>query len=175
MFRGKKVQKVHPNFATNIAIKSQNLRTTPTKSMMNIASTILGVVYMMLFSWVLTIRRPSLQIPLLDQTSFVVVWVCPLNSWHISCQTLLQPTSFCRSAGRISVFHPAAKGGCKVGKQKVQGQNSLWVPLSLLFVCQRELTEFFAELTEFAVKLSEAQWVLFSEPVLTKQYIPPVS
>ena len=43
------------------------------------------------------------------------------------------------------------------------------VPLSLLFVCQSELTEFFAELT--AVKLSE-----FSSP---KQYsrnsIPPVS
>ena len=43
-------------------------------------------------------------------------------------------------------------------------------------MCQSELTEFFAELTEFAPKPSEAQWVLFSE---FKQYsrnsIPPVS
>ena len=42
-------------------------------------------------------------------------------------------------------------------------ERAQWVPLSLLFVCQSELTEFFAELTEFAPKLSEAQWVLFSE------------
>ena len=35
---------------------------------------------------------------------------------------------------------------------------------------QSELTEFFAELTDFAPKLSEAQWVLFSETVLLKQY-----
>ena len=50
------------------------------------------------------------------------------------------------------------------------GERAQWVPLGLLFVCQSELTEFFAELTEFAVKLSEAQWVLFSETVLSKQY-----
>ena len=50
------------------------------------------------------------------------------------------------------------------------GERTQWVPLSLLCVCQSELTEFFAELTEFAVKLSEAQWVLFSETVLSKQY-----
>ena len=50
------------------------------------------------------------------------------------------------------------------------GERTQWVPLSLLFVCKRELTEFFAELTEFAPKLSEAQWVLFSETVLSKQY-----
>ena len=37
-------------------------------------------------------------------------------------------------------------------------------------MCQSELTEFFAELTEFAPELSEAQWVLFSETVLSKQY-----
>ena len=37
-------------------------------------------------------------------------------------------------------------------------------------VWQSELTEFFAELTEFAPKLSEAQWVL----LLSKQQ-PPVS
>ena len=43
------------------------------------------------------------------------------------------------------------------------GERTQWVPLSLLFLCQSKLTEFFfAELTEFAVKLSEAQWVLFS-------------
>ena len=50
------------------------------------------------------------------------------------------------------------------------GERTQWVPFSLLFVCKRELTEFFAELTEFAPKLSEAQWVLFSETVLSKQY-----
>ena len=41
--------------------------------------------------------------------------------------------------------------------------------------CQNELTELFAELTEFAPKLSEAQWVFFSETVLSKQYSAPVS
>ena len=50
------------------------------------------------------------------------------------------------------------------------GEKTQWVPLSLLFVWQSELTEFFAELTEFAPKLSEAQWVLFSETVPSKQY-----
>ena len=50
------------------------------------------------------------------------------------------------------------------------GERAQWVPLSLLFVCKRELTEFVAELTEFAAELSEAQWVLFSETVLSKQY-----
>ena len=50
------------------------------------------------------------------------------------------------------------------------GERTQWVPLSLLFVCQNELTEFFAELTEFAPELSEDQWVLFSETVLSKQY-----
>ena len=50
------------------------------------------------------------------------------------------------------------------------GERTQWVPFSLLFVCKRELTEFFAELTEFAPKLSEAQWVFFSETVLSKQY-----
>ena len=49
-------------------------------------------------------------------------------------------------------------------------ERAQWVPLSLLFVCHSELTEFFAELTEFAAELSEAQWVLFSETVLSKQY-----
>ena len=37
-------------------------------------------------------------------------------------------------------------------------------------MCQSELTEFCAELTEFAVKLSEAQRVPFSETVLSKHY-----
>ena len=50
------------------------------------------------------------------------------------------------------------------------GQRTQWVPLGLLFVCKHELTEFAAELTEFAAQLSEAQWVLFSETVLSKQY-----
>ena len=50
------------------------------------------------------------------------------------------------------------------------GERTQWVPLSLLFVCQSELTEFFAELTKFAPKLSEAQWVLSSETVLSKRY-----
>ena len=50
------------------------------------------------------------------------------------------------------------------------GEQTQWVPLGLLFACQNELTEFFAELTEFAPKLREAQWVLFSETVLSKQY-----
>ena len=50
------------------------------------------------------------------------------------------------------------------------GERAQWVPLGLLFVCQSELIEIFAELTEFAPKLSEAQWVLFSETVLCKQY-----
>ena len=50
------------------------------------------------------------------------------------------------------------------------GERTQRVPLSLLFVCQSELTEFFAELSEFAPKLTEAQWVLFSETVLSKQY-----
>ena len=50
------------------------------------------------------------------------------------------------------------------------GERTQWVPLSLLFVCKFELTEFVAELTEFAAELSEAQWVIFSETVLSKQY-----
>ena len=50
------------------------------------------------------------------------------------------------------------------------GKRTQWVPLSLLFVCQSELIEFFAELTEFVPKLSEAQWVLFSKTVLSKEY-----
>ena len=51
-----------------------------------------------------------------------------------------------------------------------RGENSRWVSLSLFFVCQSELTEFFPELTEFAAKVSEAQWVLSSETALSKQY-----
>ena len=37
-------------------------------------------------------------------------------------------------------------------------------------MCKHELTEFVAELTEFAAELSEAQWGLFSETGLSKQY-----
>ena len=36
------------------------------------------------------------------------------------------------------------------------GERTQRVPFSLLFVCQSELTEFSAELAEFAPKLSEA-------------------
>ena len=55
------------------------------------------------------------------------------------------------------------------------GERTQWVHLGLLFVCQSELTEFLAELTEFAAELSEAQWVLFSETVLSKQYSATVT
>ena len=54
------------------------------------------------------------------------------------------------------------------------GERAQWVPFSLWFACQGELTEFFfAELPEFAPRLSEAQWVLSSETVLSKQYSAP--
>ena len=49
-------------------------------------------------------------------------------------------------------------------------ERTQWIPLGLVLVGQSELTEFFAELTEFAPQLSEAQWVFFSETVLSKQY-----
>ena len=53
-----------------------------------------------------------------------------------------------------------------------------WVPgselsefLSAYNLCAKTNSpSFFAELTEFAPELSEAQWVLFSETVLSKQY-----
>ena len=56
-----------------------------------------------------------------------------------------------------------------------------WVPgsefsefLSAYDLCaQANSPSFTAELTEFAVKLSEAQWVLSSETVLSKQYFRP--
>ena len=54
---------------------------------------------------------------------------------------------------------------CFSGLTEFRGANSV-----TSFVCKRELTEFFAELTEFAPKLSEAQWVFFSKTVLSKQY-----
>ena len=50
------------------------------------------------------------------------------------------------------------------------GERAQWVPLSLLFVCQRELTEFFAELTEFPQKLSE-----LAPEQHSRNSIPPVS
>ena len=53
-------------------------------------------------------------------------------------------------------------------------ERTQWVPLSLLVVCRSELAEFFAELTEFAPKLSEAQWVVFSEREYSRNSIPPV-
>ena len=43
------------------------------------------------------------------------------------------------------------------------GERAQWAPFSFLSVCQKELTE-------FAPKLSEAQWVFFSGTVLSKQY-----
>ena len=43
--------------------------------------------------------------------------------------------------------------------------------LSAYYLCDKANSpSFFAELTEFAPKVSEAQWVLFSETVLSKQY-----
>ena len=44
-----------------------------------------------------------------------------------------------------------------LGLIELRGANAVSSFYSLLFVCKRELTEFFAELTEFAPKLSEAQ------------------
>ena len=55
------------------------------------------------------------------------------------------------------------------GLTEFRGANSV-SSFQPFFVCKCELTEFFTELTEFAPKLSEAQWVLFSETVLSKQY-----
>ena len=53
----------------------------------------------------------------------------------------------------------------------LERERAQWVPLSLWFVCQSELTESFLQSSpSFAVKVSEAQWVLFSETVLSKQY-----
>ena len=49
------------------------------------------------------------------------------------------------------------------------GQNSVSSSQPIVRVPKR-LTEFSAELTEFAPKLSEAQCVLFSETVLLEQY-----
>ena len=55
------------------------------------------------------------------------------------------------------------------GPQRVPGESS--VPLTLLIVCQGELTESLAELTEFAAELSE-----FSPPrQCSRNSIPPVS
>ena len=91
-----------------------------------------------------------------------------------------------RSPSGIEIFKrdwigngPNTVSGSTVSKHRTQwvllgslssGGWAQWVPFGLLFVCQSELTEFFAELTEFAPKLSQAQWVLFSETVLSKQY-----
>ena len=53
------------------------------------------------------------------------------------------------------------------------GERTRSVPLSLLFVWQSKLIEFLAELTEFAPKLNEVQWVFFFETALSKQYSTP--
>ena len=51
------------------------------------------------------------------------------------------------------------------GPRRVPGRelSEFLSDYSIVCVCQSKLAEFFPELTEFAVKLSEAQWVLFSE------------
>ena len=113
----------------------------------------------------------------------IVSWQAMLSRDDAAIVSLsLYPNGFATIAGHFP--YPGQKRaeygfgepGFKQGTQWVfwpspsSGQRTQWVPLSLLFVCQSELTEFFAELTEFAVKLSEAQWVLFSETVLSKQY-----
>ena len=54
-----------------------------------------------------------------------------------------------------------------------RGEMSVSSSQHILFVWQSELTEFFAELTEFAPKLSEAQWVLFSETVRLETVFRP--
>ena len=40
------------------------------------------------------------------------------------------------------------------------GERTQWVPFRLLFVCKRELTEFFAELTEFPDTAKLRIWTL---------------
>ena len=52
------------------------------------------------------------------------------------------------------------------------GEIDQWVPLSLEFVWQNEVTELFAELTKFAAELSEAQWLLFSDSALEAVFRP---
>ena len=96
------------------------------------------------------------------------------RSKHASCRGLPRASGRGRPWPEICAnFRPSA---CKESNTIVpkvlliSGERTQWAPLSLLFVGQSELTEFFAELTELAVKLSEAQWVLFSETVLSKQY-----
>ena len=93
------------------------------------------------------------------------------KSWEINCVILEGPM-----VNRKRAEYGFGEYGFKHRILRVfwpspnSGERTQRVPLSLLFVCQSELTEFFAELTEFAVKLSEAQWVPFSETVLSKQY-----
>ena len=57
------------------------------------------------------------------------------------------------------------------GPRRVPGRE-LSELLSAYYLCAKANSPsfFFAELTKFAPKLSEAQWVLFSETVLLKQY-----
>ena len=52
------------------------------------------------------------------------------------------------------------------------GERAQWAPFSLSFVWQSERTKFFAELTEFAPILSEAQWGLFSKQYSRNSILP---
>ena len=50
------------------------------------------------------------------------------------------------------------------------GERAQWVPLSLLFVCKSELTEFCSQNSPRLPRNSvRAQWILFSETVRSKQ------
>ena len=57
-----------------------------------------------------------------------------------------------------------------VGLHRVPGR-----PLGLLFVCQSELSEFFAELTEFAKKLSSLLWNSTFKTIFRPCPIAPLS
>ena len=107
--------------------------------------------------------------------------VCRGNSWKKSdwrlcdlCSPEKQVVGCWKSeTGRIrfrGVRFQTPSSASFLGPHRVPGRE-LSEFLSAYDLCAKsELPEFFAELTEFAPELSEAQWVLFSETVLLKQY-----
>ena len=99
--------------------------------------------------------------------------------WRQTGSRQSTPLSTIRTRYRNSVSTPEATQKCETRKRAEYGfreygfkhrtQGVYWgslssgertqrVPLSLAFVCQSELTEFFAELTEFAAVCPETQW-----------------
>ena len=74
-------------------------------------------------------------------------------SWEECLERIIPPES------TTCATHHSGEGS---GTSTSSMTNPPRVSLSQLFVCQSKLTEFFAELTEFAVKLSEAQFGHFS-------------